>query len=156
MNTKTSVNTAQSTGGNGYAVGVEVAGVQYPSARQADAALGLTPGTTQHRAHSEHHPSYRWLGPTPGRRVMRKPEDYTLAKPLIEPARWRFDGNFTRRASVLDPSVEPPKLVRRIGWLACMRCSRPHFSDDVARIRLCSYCGGLGGNPVGAAPDEDT
>ena len=61
--------------GNGYAVGVEVDGVRYPSARAADLALGLPPNTVCHRAHSRNYPTYRWLGETPGRRPVRRPED---------------------------------------------------------------------------------
>lgn len=149
------MSTAASTAGNGYAVGVEVDGVRYPSARQADAAIGLPVNTTRHRAHSKLYPTYRWLGATPGPRPVRRPKDCTLAKPLIEPERWSFNGDLTHRAFVMDPNVEPSKLVRRIGWLNCMRCSRPHFSEDVLRIRLCCACGGLGGTPAGADPDFD-
>lgn len=155
MSMKNVASTAQSTArGNGYAVCVEVDGKTYPSARAADAALGLTPGTVQHRAHSKHYSTYRWLGPTPGPRTPRTPEVCTLAKPLIEPAHWPFNG-YSLRKSVLDPSFEPHRLVRRIGWRPCLRCKRPHFSDDVSRIRLCSRCGGLGGDPIGPASDED-
>ncbi len=140
--------------GNGYAVGVEVDGVRYPSARAADLALGLPPNTTRHRAHSEHYPTCRWLGETPGRRPVRRPEDCTLAKPLAEPERWPYDGG-ARRAPVMDPNFDPPRLVRRVGWLRCMTCGRPHFSEDVARVRLCCACGGLGGLPLGTDPDGE-
>ncbi len=140
--------------GNGYAVGVEVDGVRYPSARQAALALGLLPAMVQQRAHSPNFPTYRWLGETPGKRQVRRPEDCTLAKPLAEPERWPYDGG-ARRAPVMDPNFDPPRLVRRVGWLRCMACGRPHFSEDVASVRLCCACGGLGGLPLGADPDGD-
>ena len=140
--------------GNGYAVGVEVDGVRYPSARAADLALGLPPNTVCHRAHSRNYPTYRWLGETPGRRAVRRPEDCAVGRPLAEPERWPYDGG-ARRAPVMDPNFDPPRLVRRVGWLRCMTCGRPHFSEDVARVRLCCACGGLGGHPIGADPDGD-
>lgn len=129
--------------------------MRYPSARTADRVLGLTYGTTSHRAHSKHYPTYRWLGATPGKRPVKTFEELAIAKALVEPERWPFDGDLTRRASVMDPNVEPPRLVRRVGYVRCMRCWWPHFSEDVARIRLCSACDGLGGPPVGAVPAAD-
>jgi hypothetical protein len=46
-------------------------------------------------------------------------------------------------------------VVRRVGWLRCMSCGRHHFSEDVARARMCLECGGAGGWPVGARPSDD-
>lgn len=141
--------------GNGYAVGVEVNGVRYPSARAADIALGLPFNTVQHRAHAKCWPTYKWLGATPGPRRVRNPEDCLVGKLLVEPERWAFDGG-ARRAPVLDPNFNPPRVVRTVGWRQrCMTCGRPHWSDDVARIRMCCFCGGAGGTPIGADPDED-
>lgn len=140
--------------GNGYAVGVEVDGVRYPSARQAALTLGLQPATVQQRAHSPNFPTYRWLGETPGPRRVMTFEDRLVGRPLAEPERWPYDGG-ARRAPVMDPNFDPPRLVRRVGWLRCMTCGRPHFSEDVARVRLCCTCGGLGGLPIGADPDGD-
>lgn len=145
-----------STAVNGHAVGVEVNGVRYPSARQADDALGFAYGTVQKRAHSPSFPAYRWLGATPGKRAVHDPENCQVARPLIEPTQWAFDGDLARRASVMDPNEEPPRIVRRVGYVRCMSCGRPHFSPDVVSARMCSTCGGAGGWPVGAAPDEDT
>jgi hypothetical protein len=142
-----------SSGINGYAVGVEVDGVRYPSGRAADAALGFTYGTVQKRAHSAKWPTYRWLGATPGKRAVHDPDDCKVAKPFVEPAYWAFDGDLTRRASVMDPNEEPPRVVRQVGYVRCMSCGRPHYSPDVIRARLCSTCGGTGGWPVGADPN---
>ena len=148
---------AQSTAGsNGHATPVEVDGVRYPSARQAAEALGLPVSTVQRRTHSANFPSYRWLGATPGKRQVRTPENCAVARPLIEPTRWPFSGDLTRRASVMDPNEEPPRVVRWVGYVRCMSCGRPHFSEDVVRARLCSACGGAGGRPVGADPEENT
>ena len=141
---------------NGYAVAVEVAGVRYPSARQAAEALGLPVSTVQRRTHNPNFPAYRWLTPPPGRRTVHDPDDCAVARPLIEPTRWPFTGDLARRASVMDPNVEPPRVVRQVGYVRCMSCGRPHFSEDVVRARLCSTCGGAGGWPIGADPDENT
>lgn len=137
-----------------HAVSVEVDGVVYQSANAADRALGLPRNTTSYRAHSERYPNYLWLSETPRKRPVRRPEDCTLAKPLIEPTFWAFDGGASR-AAVLDPNEEPPRVVRRVGWVRCMLCRRFHFSGDVVAVRLCSACGGLGGAPRGADPNDD-
>jgi hypothetical protein len=128
--------------------------VRYPSARQAAFALELPISTVQQRINNPNFPAYRWLGATPGKRQVRTPEDCEVAKPLVEPTRWALDGG-VRRANVIDPTVQPPRVVRTVGWRRCMCCGRFHFSDDVCRARLCLNCGGTGGLPVGADPDED-
>lgn len=139
---------------SGHAVAVEVDGVRYPSARQAAFALELPISTVQQRINNPNFPAYRWLGATPGKRQVRTPEDCEVAKAIIEPAYWVFDGG-ARRANVLDPNFDPPRVIRRVGWVKCMRCQRFHFSGNVVSVRLCSLCGGAGGWPVGADPDED-
>ena len=144
---------ASTAGTNGHAVAVEVDGVRYPSARSAAAAVGIGYSAVTARCHDPRHPNYRWLGATPGRRELR-PEDRRIARALVEPARWPCDGG-ARRAEVLDLNEGPPKVVRRIGWLRCMCCGRSHFSEDVARARMCLDCGGAGGMPTGARPDGD-
>lgn len=146
---------ASTAGTNGLATPVEVDGVRYPSARQAAFALELPISTVQRRTHSANFPSYRWLGATPGPRRVRTPEDCKVAKALIEPTPWPLDGG-ARRANVLDPNFDPPRVIRRVGWVRCMRCQRFHFSGDVVAVRLCSTCGGAGGWPIGADPEENT
>ena len=145
---------ASTAGSNGHAVAIEVEGVRYPSARQAPLALGMSTGTVQQRAHNPNFPAYRWLGATPGKRAVHNPEDCQVAKAIIEPAYWAFDSG-ARRANVLDPNFDPPRVIRRVGWVKCMRCQRFHFSGNVVSVRLCSVCGGAGGWPVGADLDED-
>lgn len=132
-------------GCNGYPV--EVDGVAYPSARQAAEHLGMKPATVQARAHSANFPTYRWL-------PKHAPEDRAIARALIEPGPWPFDGG-ARRANVIDPNEQPPRVVRRVGWSRCLCCGRPHFSPDVVGVRLCSACGGAGGVPRGRLDDED-
>ncbi|WP_323439425.1 hypothetical protein [Stenotrophomonas capsici] len=145
---------AASTGAtNGQPVAVEVDGVRYPSARSAARALGLSPNGVSVRCHSDRWPDHRWLGATPGRRELT-PEDRRIARPLTEPERWPNDGG-ARRVPVMDPNYDPPKVVRRVGWLRCMCCGRSHFSEDVARARMCLDCGGAGGMPTGPRPDWD-
>lgn len=76
-------------------------------------------------------------------------EERTIARPLDEPRAWEFDGNLSRREAVVDHDSQPPRVIRRVGWLRCLRCERPCFSDDVVRVRLCWCCGGLASEPVG-------
>lgn len=144
---------ASTAGTNGHAVAVEVGGVRYPSARSAARAVGLSTTAVTGRCHSREWPDYRWLGATPGRRAVHDPATVRIAKALIEPERWPNDGG-ARRAPVMDPNFDPPRVVRRVGWLRCMCCCRFHFSEDVARARMCWECGGAGGWPVGTR-DED-
>lgn len=147
---------ASTAGTNGHSVPVRIGGEVYPSARSAAQALGLSPNGVSGRCHSDRWPDYEWLGATPGpRRRFGSFDDRQIARPLVEPARWPFSGDLSRRAEVLDPDCEPPRVVRRVGYLRCLCCRRPHWSEDVARIRLCEECGGLGGTPVGARPDWD-
>lgn len=81
--------------------------------------------------------------------LIRQPtfEERQIAKPLIEPKQWPFDGG-VRRAQVLNPNFNPPRVIRKIGWLRCMACRRYHFSQDVARVRICGLCGGNGGDKL--------
>ncbi|MFL0336308.1 hypothetical protein ACEU0A_004197 [Stenotrophomonas maltophilia] len=144
---------ASTAGTNGHAVAVEVGGVRYPSARQAAQALGLSPNGVSSRCHSPAFPDYRWLGATPAKRQVHDPATVRMGRGLIEPERWPNDGG-ARRAPVMDPNCDPPRVVRRVGWRRCMCCGRFHFSEDVARARMCVECGGAGGWPVGAR-DED-
>lgn len=58
-----------------------------------------------------------------------------------EPDPWPFD-QCRRREPVLDLDHNPPRIVREVGWRFCMRCSRPYFSADVVRLRLCDSCKG--------------
>lgn len=145
---------ASTAGTNGHAVPVRVRGEVYPSARQAALAVGLSSNTVVGRCHSPAFPDYVWLGATPGRRQVHDPNDVKIARPFIEPERWPFSGDLSRRADVLDPNLDPPRVVRRVGYVRCMCCGRPHFSEDVARARMCVDCGGAGGWPVGVR-DED-
>ncbi|MFT3761984.1 MAG: hypothetical protein QM761_05085 [Pseudoxanthomonas sp.] len=146
---------ASTAGTNGHAVAVEVDGVRYPSARSAAQAIGLSTTAVTGRCHSPKWPGYAWLGATPGpRRRFDSFDERRIARPMIEPERWPNDDG-ARRAPVMDPNYDPPKVVRQVGWLRCMCCGRFHFSEDVARARMCLDCGGAGGLPVGARPDGD-
>nr|WP_282271095.1 hypothetical protein [Stenotrophomonas sp. PS02298] len=122
--------------------------MRYPSARRAAEAVGLSITAVNGRCHSDKWPSYRWLGATPGpRRHFGSFDERRIAKPLIESEPWPND-NGARRAPVMDPNFDPPKVVRSIGWLRCMCCGRFTFSEDVVRVRLCEECGGLGSAPA--------
>ncbi len=66
--------------------------------------------------------------------------DRQIGREIAEPAPWPFDGDLARRANVMDPNFDPPRLVRRVGWIRCLRCADPHFSPDVAGVRICLNC----------------
>ncbi|WP_256663143.1 hypothetical protein [Stutzerimonas degradans] len=139
---------------------VIVDGLEYSSISQAATALKLSTTAVRMRANDPKYQNYRWVNPRPlpAREKTSQPtvprvgkvksfEERQIAKPLIEPAPWPFDGG-VQRGQVLDPNFDPPRVIRKIGWLRCMACRRYHFSQDVARVRICSPCGGNGGDKL--------
>lgn len=61
-----------------------------------------------------------------------------------------FAGRQYRRADG-SPLIQrnPPRVVRRVGWQRCMKCSKPFWSGDVVRLRLCDgQDGGCRGEPI--------
>jgi hypothetical protein len=52
-----------------------------------------------------------------------------------------YDGG-VRRVDVLDFNFQPPRVVRKAGWVKCMGCATNFFSQDVTRVRLCFPCKG--------------
>lgn len=144
---------------------IECAGVTYPTLQAAANALGVSSGTIHQRIHSPRYPDYHRLsrpnysgGPKKGA-MPKKPRapycpkplvhfgECQMGKPLVEPQAWPWDGDLRRRQQLVDP--DDGRVIRRLGWLRCMRCSRPCFSEDVVRARLCFNCGGLASEPVG-------
>lgn len=107
-------------------------------------ALGISPHAVEWRLDSNSFPDYK-------RFPVKRPAAWAhlVGRALIEPERWPFAGDLTRREPVLDPNVDPPRVVRRVGYVRCMSCGRPHFSEDVASVRICFECGGSGSVPVG-------
>lgn len=129
---------------------VEVAGIVYSSISAAARAHDVSQHAMEWRVGSDSFPDHRRLP------VVRKPAgDNLVGRALVEPERWPFDGDLSRRAPVFDPNIEPPRLVRRMGWLRCMLCNRPHFSEDVVGIRICFECSGEGSVPIGRISDLD-
>jgi hypothetical protein len=63
-----------------------------------------------------------------------------LGREIIEPAKWAFDGNLTRREPVLDPNSDPPRVVRHVGWRKCLRCREAFWTPSVIAVRLCDTC----------------
>lgn len=127
---------------------VEVAGVVYSSISAAARAHGISQHGMEWRIDSDAYPDHKRLP------VIRRPAgDNLVGSALVEPERWPFDGDLSRRAPVFDPNITPSRLVRRVGWLRCMLCSRPHFSEDVVGIRICFECGGEGSVPIGRISD---
>ena len=129
---------------------VEVAGVTYLSISAAARANGTSWEEIERRVESDAFPDHRRVPA-----VRRPPGENLLGRALAEPERWPFDGDLARRAPVLDPNFDPPRFVRRVGWLRCMRCQRPIFSEDVTGVRICFECGGSGTAPIGRTPDLD-
>jgi hypothetical protein len=58
---------------------------------------------------------------------------------FTEPEPWEWDGG-VRREAVLDHDHNPPREVRKVGWRLCVTCSRPYWSADVTRLRMCDGC----------------
>ena len=64
-----------------------------------------------------------------------------------EPGYWPDDGG-KRRVPIYDHmhlAGEPPRLVRRVGWVSCLSPYSRHFphrffSPDVVKVRMCSGC----------------
>lgn len=77
--------------------------------------------------------------PTPPPALRSLPLSRGEAQGFSEPRQWDYDGG-VRREAVLDTDHRPPRIVRRVGWHSCLRCSRPFFSQDVAGQRLCGDC----------------
>lgn len=76
---------------------------------------------------------------TPARTLRAKPTSRGEAHGFYEPCPWDYDGG-VRREAVLDTDHRPPRVVRRVGWRSCLRCSRPFFSQDIVAHRLCDDC----------------
>jgi hypothetical protein len=74
--------------------------------------------------------------------VSEFPQDRFLRVPpeIKEPTPWRFDGDIKRRVPVLDEIGVTPRIVRYVGYRACLRCRRPFFTPDVVKVRLCTPC----------------
>ena len=71
-----------------------------------------------------------------------------VGKPLIEPTRWKYNGDMVAKAPVLDPDFTPARVIRYVGYRPCMKCKLPFWTEAVGRIRRCSDCGGAGLAPV--------
>lgn len=61
-----------------------------------------------------------------------------------EPEEWPDDGG-AKRLPVYDRNVNPPRLVRKVGWVDCLgrfASQTPHrfLSPDAVKVRLCDRC----------------
>lgn len=61
-----------------------------------------------------------------------------------DPVPWPDDGG-AMRVPIYDRNSNPPRLVRKVGWVNCLgryAVNRPHrlFSPDVVRVRVCVAC----------------
>lgn len=119
---------------NGPTVSLEIDGIFYPSISAASQELKIHANTVRHRLYSLAFPTYKIVC-VPAKKIVE-----LLGKELIEPAPWAFNGDFSKRAPVLNPNFDPPRVIRYVGWARCMRCGSHYFSEDVIRIRICNLC----------------
>jgi hypothetical protein len=61
-----------------------------------------------------------------------------IPQPIKDPTEWPYESDPTRREPVVDP--EDGRVIRIVGYRPCMCCTKPFFSRDISRIRLCSPC----------------
>jgi hypothetical protein len=55
---------------------------------------------------------------------------------FLVPKQWIFDGDYRRRAPVLD-SLNGNRVARLVGYKRCLICKKPFFSPDVKNIYIC-------------------
>lgn len=63
---------------------------------------------------------------------------HTVCPLIAEPKPWEFDGDEKRRVPVIDPF--DGRVIRYVGFKRCMSCTKPFWSEDVSRLRLCIRC----------------
>jgi len=73
------------------------------------------------------------------RTAPKRVQSRTDPQGFAQPRQWPYDGG-RRREPVLDYDHSPPRVVRRVGWQRCIKCSRRFFSDDVRAVRMCPAC----------------
>lgn len=78
-------------------------------------------------------------GDSTGKRKRKRAPVLLLGQLIKEPTPWKWDGG-VRREAVLDHDHDPPRVIRKVGWRVCMRCSTPFFSDDVVKLRMFDEC----------------
>jgi hypothetical protein len=58
---------------------------------------------------------------------------------IKEPTPWPPDDGL-RREAVVDRNTRPARIVRHVGHVRCMSCTRWFFSRDVIGVRICDGC----------------
>lgn len=69
------------------------------------------------------------------------PSAYGQDSGFLIPVQWEFNGDYRRRAPVLD-AINGNRVARMVGWRSCLLCKKPFFSDCVKGIRICAPCKG--------------
>lgn len=66
----------------------------------------------------------------------RTPSSYGQDAGFLIPRKWVFDGDYKRRAPVLD-TVNGNRVARLVGYRRCLICKKPFWSVDAKRIFIC-------------------
>lgn len=74
--------------------------------------------------------------------VLRPLNERRYGQDIVEPNPWPFDDG-ARRVAVTDPNWDN-RVIRRVGWRACMHCRGWFFSPDVVRVCMHSLVYGCG------------
>lgn len=125
----------------------EIEGVRYPTVAEAGVALGMPPHAVYQRCQSSNYPDWIQHGrreggkKDPEQAAAEAAEAREARKDPITPRQWKFDGGRARKP-ILDPNVDPPKVIGHVGWVKCLKCWSWCFSGDVARQRRCYECFG--------------
>jgi hypothetical protein len=64
------------------------------------------------------------------------PSSYGQDSGFMIPKQWIFDGDYRRRAPVLD-AVNANRVARLVGYKRCLICKKPFWSQDVKNIHIC-------------------
>lgn len=64
------------------------------------------------------------------------PSSYGQDAGFLIPRQWIFDGDYKRRAAVLD-TENGNRVARLVGYKRCLICKKPFWSEDVKNIYIC-------------------
>lgn len=65
-----------------------------------------------------------------------RPSSYGQDADFLIPVRWDFDGDYRRRAPVLD-AINGNRIARLVGYKRCLVCKKTFWSEDVKNIYIC-------------------
>lgn len=64
------------------------------------------------------------------------PSSYGQDADFLIPVRWAFDGDYRRRAPVLD-AINGNRVARLVGYRKCLLCKKPFWSVDIKNVHIC-------------------